>query len=227
MIITALHRIIRNPPLVIFLSYMLLTFLGAVLLFLDVSHINKGAFSFIDAFFTSASAVTITGLIVKDTSQFTLFGHGVILALFQLGGVGIMMSFAFLFVLFKKHLKLQTQRMMKEVLDADVVSEVIHIIKFVVMVSFVAELTEPEAGMVRAKPGTVLYLAKRESEGEYRAAIFALGKSTASFQGLRQKLAPPLLFDKRHKRKPRIFNFLELVFRFLHQKPNTVSNGRD
>ncbi len=173
MIVTVLHRIIRNPPLVIFLSYMSLTFLGAVLLSFDISHINKGAFSFIDAFFTSASAVTVTGLIVKDTSQFTLFGHWVILALFQLGGVGIMMSFAFLFVLFKKHLKLPTQKMMKEVLDADVVSEVIHIIKFVVLVSFVAELIGAALFFIRFK----------QEHSFFMATFYSLFHSVSVFVG--------------------------------------------
>jgi trk system potassium uptake protein TrkH len=47
--------------------------------------------SFVDALFTSTSAVCVTGLIVQDTATyFTPIGQTVILFLFQLGGLGIM-----------------------------------------------------------------------------------------------------------------------------------------
>jgi len=47
--------------------------------------------SFVDALFTSTSAVCVTGLIVKDTATFfSPFGQVVIIVLIQLGGLGIM-----------------------------------------------------------------------------------------------------------------------------------------
>lgn len=46
--------------------------------------------SFIDALFTSTSAVCVTGLIVFDTAtHWTIFGQIVILLLIQIGGMGI------------------------------------------------------------------------------------------------------------------------------------------
>ncbi|TVQ54436.1 MAG: Ktr system potassium transporter B [Rhodobacteraceae bacterium] len=48
-------------------------------------------FGWSDAFFTAASAVTVTGLVVLDAgSDFTPFGHAVLMALFQAGGLGLM-----------------------------------------------------------------------------------------------------------------------------------------
>lgn len=47
--------------------------------------------SFVDALFTSTSAVCVTGLIVQDTATyFSPVGQMIILILFQLGGLGIM-----------------------------------------------------------------------------------------------------------------------------------------
>ena len=47
--------------------------------------------SFVDALFTSTSAVCVTGLVVLDTAKdFTFFGQAVILLLIQFGGLGIM-----------------------------------------------------------------------------------------------------------------------------------------
>lgn len=45
--------------------------------------------SFVDALFTSTSAVCVTGLITVNTADFSLFGQTVILVLIQLGGLGI------------------------------------------------------------------------------------------------------------------------------------------
>jgi len=51
----------------------------------------SGRLSFIDALFTSTSAICVTGLVVVDTAtHFTLAGQIIILVLIQLGGLGIM-----------------------------------------------------------------------------------------------------------------------------------------
>jgi len=71
-------------------SFILAIFAGTVLLLLPFST-KSGNISFIDALFTATSGVCVTGLIVQDTATyFTPFGQVIILALFQLGGLGIM-----------------------------------------------------------------------------------------------------------------------------------------
>jgi trk system potassium uptake protein len=68
--------------------------LGTLLLLLPASTASGNRTDFVTAFFTSTSAVTITGLAVVDTAtHWSLFGQVVILALIQLGGLGIV-SFA-------------------------------------------------------------------------------------------------------------------------------------
>lgn len=68
--------------------YILIILLGALLLKLPVA--NRGL-SLIDSLFTSASAICVTGLIVKDTAlDFTLTGKAIILFLIQVGGMGYM-----------------------------------------------------------------------------------------------------------------------------------------
>jgi len=63
---------------------------GAVLLTLPISSAGT-PISFVDALFTSTSAVCVTGLTVLDTGHdFSMFGQVVILILIQLGGLGIM-----------------------------------------------------------------------------------------------------------------------------------------
>ncbi len=79
----------RKAFIFLFIGYVGFSLLGALLLLLPVSR--TGPLSFSDAFFTSTSALCVTGLIVKDTPVFfTLFGKFVILTLIQLGGIGYM-----------------------------------------------------------------------------------------------------------------------------------------
>ena len=72
------------------ISFAAAIFLGALLLMLPVCTAS-GRISFIDALFTSTSAICVTGLIVVDTATyFTTVGQCVIVLLIQLGGLGIM-----------------------------------------------------------------------------------------------------------------------------------------
>ncbi len=71
------------------LGYLLFILIGSLFLLLPSAH--RGNLNFTDAFFTSTSAVCVTGLIVKDTAHFfTPFGKLVILFLLQIGGIGYM-----------------------------------------------------------------------------------------------------------------------------------------
>src|SRR5690606_21164162 len=62
---------------------------GTGLLMLPMATPADRPIRFIDALFSATSAGCVTGLVVRDTgSGFTRFGQSVILALFQLGGLG-------------------------------------------------------------------------------------------------------------------------------------------
>ena len=79
-----------KPGRIIVLGFLLVILLGAMLLMLPIS-INEGAsVSFIDALFTSTSAVCVTGLIAIDTADtFTVFGRTVVSMLIKIGGLGV------------------------------------------------------------------------------------------------------------------------------------------
>ncbi len=71
------------------LSYLLVILLGGFLLWLPFSN-PRMELSFLDALFTSTSALCVTGLTVVDTgTHFSFFGQLVILMLIQTGGLGI------------------------------------------------------------------------------------------------------------------------------------------
>jgi trk system potassium uptake protein TrkH len=81
-------------------------FIGAGLLCQPISCTGEPV-SFLDALFTATSAACVTGLTVTDTgTTFTRFGQTVILALIQLGGLGIMTFSTLIFYLWRRRVSL-------------------------------------------------------------------------------------------------------------------------
>jgi trk system potassium uptake protein TrkH len=80
-----------TPTQTLFAGFIVFIALGTVMLWLPVSTAEGRQTSFLDALFTSTSAVTTTGLITVDTgSHFSRFGQIVILVLIQFSGLGYM-----------------------------------------------------------------------------------------------------------------------------------------
>lgn len=87
-------------------GFALLILVGGLLLRLPISHTGQVPdVSLIDALFTAASAVTVTGLAVVDTgTTWSPFGEFVIIVLIQFGGLGIMTMAGFIGLLFNQRL---------------------------------------------------------------------------------------------------------------------------
>ncbi|QKF77688.1 TrkH family potassium uptake protein [Arcobacter defluvii] len=106
------HKYVKS----IFLGYVILILIGAILLYLPICHI--GELAFIDALFTSASATCVTGLIVTSTSEnFTFLGEFIILTLIQIGGIGYMSLVIIFFLFIRQSLNIDKKRAMKQSLD--------------------------------------------------------------------------------------------------------------
>ncbi|MDX9709215.1 MAG: TrkH family potassium uptake protein [Trichloromonas sp.] len=87
-----------SPAQLLALFYALAILLGAALLATPLAARGE-PLSFLDALFTATSAQCVTGLTVVDTgSRFSLFGQSVILALIQVGGLGITTFSVYLFI---------------------------------------------------------------------------------------------------------------------------------
>jgi trk system potassium uptake protein TrkH len=85
-----------TPVQLLSIGYVVIALLGALLLCLPISSQDKSGTSFIDALFTSASALSTTGLGVVDTgTHYSTFGQIIILIIIQIGGLGYMIFVAF------------------------------------------------------------------------------------------------------------------------------------
>lgn len=127
-----------NPALLFVTSFLFLVITGTLLLLLP--NATHTGISFIDAVFTSTSAVCVTGLIVVDTgSYFTSMGQIIILILIQLGGIGIMTFTSFFSYFFKGGSSFQDQLMLRDITSSDKVAEVFSSLKTILGVTFFIE----------------------------------------------------------------------------------------
>jgi potassium uptake TrkH family protein len=107
-----LKAFLQHPVRLIPIGFIAAIFAGAGLLMLPVSQAEPGNTRFVDAVFTSASAIAVTGLITVDTPvHWSPFGQAVILVCIQVGGLGIMTSGVLLGLLVSRKLGLRTRLM--------------------------------------------------------------------------------------------------------------------
>ncbi|WP_342587418.1 TrkH family potassium uptake protein [Rhizobium bangladeshense] len=98
---------IRHPARMVPIAFLAAIAIGTLLLMLPISRSGPAGAPFLSALFTATSAVCVTGLIVHDTPHYwSGFGQGVILALIQVGGFGIMTGATLLGLLVTKRLRL-------------------------------------------------------------------------------------------------------------------------
>src|ERR1700733_924326 len=110
--------------------------IGACLVSLPIArHVPM---AWIDLLFTATSATCVTGLFTVPIAQFTFFGHCVILALIQIGGLGIITLTLFLLSLFL-NLGLATQLMAGKLLELESWKNTKKLLVFIIKITFIAE----------------------------------------------------------------------------------------
>jgi trk system potassium uptake protein TrkH len=131
----------RSPTQTLIASFLVLIFSGAGLLMLPAASADgKESLSFIDALFTATSGTCVTGLIVKDTGRdFSMMGQMVILALIQLGGLGIVVFGAVFALLLGQAFSLRESVAMQDLLSARTVSRIGNMIAFVFVSTILIE----------------------------------------------------------------------------------------
>jgi trk system potassium uptake protein TrkH len=134
----ALRRL--HAAQVLVLSFALAILVGSVLLTLPLAAVGP-ALSTIDALFMSASAVCVTGLAVVDVgTRLSPFGQGVVLALVQAGGLGIM-TFSSLFAMIARgRLSLSAETIIVDTLGRRARSSVLELVRSVFVFTAVIEL---------------------------------------------------------------------------------------
>lgn len=160
-----------NPGLLFMYSFVIICFLGSLLLLLPEA--TNRSIDYIDALFISTSAVCVTGLSTVDFSaDFTPLGQSIVLLLIQIGGLGIMTFASFLSFFFKGASSYQNQLTLSEFVSNDKLGEVYSIIKKIIITTFGIEL----AG------ATLIYFTIDPSKiGEKDPIFFSIFHSISAF----------------------------------------------
>ncbi len=133
------RRLRLAPPGALALTFLLLIVAGAGGLMLPAAVTRSISVS--DALFTATSAVTVTGLVVVDTgSEFTRIGQWIILALMQLGGLGLMTFAVTILTLLGQRVGLRSLMVVREELNQTSFARLGHVLKATAGVSLVCEL---------------------------------------------------------------------------------------
>ena len=132
----------KQPPArIIALGFALAILLGAALLKLPVSVRDGATVSWTDALFTSTSAVCVTGLIAVDSAEsFTPFGQAILLALIQVGGLGVTSIGMGLALAAGRRISLRGRTLVREALNVDSLEGMIRLVRAVLLLTLCFEV---------------------------------------------------------------------------------------
>ena len=127
---------------IIAISFLLVIFIGAVLLYLPISQQEGNDVSFLDALFTSASAVCVTGLTTVTTATtWNLFGKTIIMFLIQIGGLSLITIFTFFTVYIGKKISLKERLTVQAAFNVNEISGMVRMVLLVIRGTLLCEGT--------------------------------------------------------------------------------------
>ncbi|WP_370539324.1 TrkH family potassium uptake protein [Algoriphagus sp. AK58] len=164
---------------------------------------HSGGLSFVDALFTSTSAVCVTGLIVVDTgSYFTDFGQLVILLLIQIGGLGILTFASYFSYFFKGGSTYENQLVLSDMTNSNKLGEVFSTIKSILFITFGIEMIS--ALLIYSSLDSSLF------PSEPRKLFFAVFHAVSAFCNAGFSTLPLGLYEPEYR-----FNYLLQVILIL------------
>ena len=131
----------KQPPgRLIALGFAAVILIGSVLLMLPISIRPGVEVAYIDALFTSTSAVCVTGLIAVDAyDNFTVFGQAVLAGLIQIGGLGVTSVGVGLILAAGRRVSIKGRSLVKEALNVDSFQGMVRLIQWVLKVTLCFE----------------------------------------------------------------------------------------
>ena len=129
-----------DPTQVMIMGFAIIILIGAFILNLPISTKNGESIGFLDALFTSTSAVCVTGLVVVDTATYwNFFGQLVIIFLIQIGGLGFMTITTMFAIIARKKINLRERLLIQESLNQVDLSGLVKLSKYIIFMTFSIE----------------------------------------------------------------------------------------
>lgn len=126
-----------SPFQIITLGFGVLILIGAFLLMTPLTSKNGESTDFVDALFTSTSAICVTGLTTLITSEhWNFLGQSIILLLIEIGGIGFMSMPVFFTVMTKKKVNLSTRMILKASLNSQQMTGEVNLLLYMLKITF-------------------------------------------------------------------------------------------
>jgi trk system potassium uptake protein TrkH len=177
-----------SPTRIFVLSFAGVILTGGILLHFPFSGATE-PLHFVDALFTSTSAVCVTGLVVVDTGKdFTTIGQVITLLLIQIGGLGIITFSTVFFILMGRGISFKGREIVQSTFLHTPTRNFIVILKSVLWFTFLAEACGTLFLFIRFSfdfpPGTAIYHALYHAVSAFNNAGFSLySDSLINYQG--------------------------------------------
>lgn len=126
---------------IILISFLVVIFIGSILLSLPISSATGESMSYIDALFTATTATCVTGLVTLTTATaWSVFGQVVILIMIQIGGLGLITIIAGIMVAMNRKFGLKDGQLIKDAFNLNSMSGLAKFVKRVLIGTFAIEL---------------------------------------------------------------------------------------
>ena len=136
------RKTMYTPVQILAIGFAAIILIGATLLTLPMASVSGEATPFIDAIFTSTSAVCVTGLVIVDTGTYwSYFGKTVIMSLIEIGGLGFMSVTTLVFLILGKRITLKERLVMQEAMNSNSLQGIVKMAKYILLFTFSVEIT--------------------------------------------------------------------------------------
>lgn len=157
---------------IIALGFAVVILLGSLLLLLPFSVREGAELQYIDALYTSTSAVCVTGLIAVDAGDtFTYVGQAILAALIQIGGLGVTAVGAGVILAMGKRVNLKGRSLIREAMNLDSGKGLVLFIRSIFVTTLIFEVLGAAAS----------YLVFSRDYSPLRALGISLFHSVAAF----------------------------------------------
>lgn len=166
------HKNNKSPFRVIIAGFLTVILMGSLLLMMPISTKEGVVTPFLDALFTSTSAVCVTGLVIYDTATYwSGFGQFVIILLIQIGGLGVVTVAGAFAILSGRRIDLMERSTMQEAIAAPHVGGIVRLTGFILKSVLAVELLG----------AALMYPTFAEEFGPARGAWYAIFHSISAF----------------------------------------------
>lgn len=130
----------QSPSQKVVISFLLMILVGSAVLSLPIARQPGEEVSYLDALFTTASAVCVTGLVTLTTATtWSLFGKLAILCLIQLGGLSLITIFTFFLVHTHRRITLKDRLTIQSTFNVQNLGGLIKLVEMVILGTLIVE----------------------------------------------------------------------------------------